>query len=313
MARFVAVALCMAVAAGAANTAASAGDTAAPVSSECAAAASRRVNWYLAGGRIPQNVAFLANNSASATGVYLCCNSFSFAADGSFAGLSAAQVAAETTPLRALGLKLYYVVGIAEAAVHSGAWTHGIAAAVAAATLAPAAFDGFIVDYEPADNYTAAHAQAYADFLGALAGALHPVGKVLGFDVAGWGILDFWKIYATTGADIFTSMTPTYSGANLTNSQLFLAGEIAGGIPLAAIGVGIGTALAPGEKPEWNYNWTADKLSTFLAFVGETGLQQVDFWRADIDHYQDVAPYFLEQAAAFLHPPACQCAPAPAA
>lgn len=55
-----------------------------------------------------------------------------------------------------------------------------------------AGFDGFMVDYEPADNYTQKHVDAYANFLSHLSGALHKINKKVGADVAGIKIFFFF-------------------------------------------------------------------------------------------------------------------------
>ena len=258
----------------------------------------RRVNWYTNAGRVDANVAWVTAHGTALTGLYLCCNAFSFADNGTFSGISSATVRAQTQPLYAIrNMSLMYVIGVSGAAIHSGAWeTH-----VAAAAIATDGFDGFIVDYEPTSNYTVQHAHAYAAFLTALGGALHARGKTLGFDTAGWGILDFWSEYRSTGVDIFTSMTPTYKGNDITESQAFVLKQISDGIPLGHIAAGIGTMLVDGEAPKWNYNWTSARLQTFTTWLSDTAhVSQIDFWRCDIDSYQTTAPYYFAVAEAFL-------------
>lgn len=264
------------------------------------AAPARRVNWYVDSGRVDANAAFIAQHAGALTGMYLCCNGFAFAANGTFGGLSAATVRAQTQPLYAAraNLTLFYVAAIDGAAVHSGAWAAHVGAAADAAVTG--GFAGFIVDYEPDTNYTAAHARAYAAFLTALATALHTRGKRLGFDTAGWGILDYWGVYKDTGADIFTSMTPTYDGTNVTLNEEFVDEQVAAGVPVDHVAAGIGTMLAPGQAPEWDYNWTQPKLSEFATWLGAHGVAQIDFWRADIDSYKVTASWYFDIAAAFL-------------
>ena len=120
------------------------------VASAVAAAPSRSVRWYVDAGRVDANVAFVAAHGDALSGLYLCCNSFAFAADGTFGGISAATVREQTAPLYAAraNLSLYYVVGVDDAAIHSGSWAAHVGAAAAAA----ADFQGFIVDYEPDTN-----------------------------------------------------------------------------------------------------------------------------------------------------------------
>jgi hypothetical protein len=83
-----------------------------------------------------------------------------------------------------------------------GAWVGGLAdAAAALAPLAKAGLTGLVIDYEPVDNYTAAHATAFASYLSALAAALKPLGLSVGMDIAGWTILapNYWPIYVAAG------------------------------------------------------------------------------------------------------------------
>ncbi len=261
------------------------------------------MNWYLSAGQIEGNVAFAIANAASISGAYLCCNAFSFNATGDWvAGTPDERVANETAPLRALGLSpLMYVIGVAQEAIYSGSWARGIEDAVA--TAARTGIDGFIVDYEPVANYTRAHAEAYAAFLAALGTALHANASArlrLGFDVAGWSILDQWEVYATLPVDIFTSMTPTYFGTNQTANRDFISGEVAGGVPAAAISAGIGSMLAVPGTAKWDYNWTQGALTDFLTWLPTAGVTGVDVWRADIDGYGYTADWFLDGVAAFL-------------
>jgi hypothetical protein len=287
-----------------------------PSTMESASAApARKVNWYVGGGAVAANVAFALENSSALTGMYLCCNSYSWHPNGSFSGISDAEALSMVTPLSPPSLplspplELIFVVSVSNESIASGSWAGNVD--VAAATAARVGVRGFVVDYEPVTNYTVAHAQAYAAFLTALADALHARGLVLGADVAGWSILDRWDVYAPTPVDFFTSMTPTYFGSNLTMNEAFVSGALAAGIAPSRFGTGIGTILAPGCKPEWDYKWTQSALDTFLGWVGGQGVGRVDFWRADIDHYQQTADWVVEAAAAYLKAgPSAPAAPA---
>eukprot|EP00756_Hemistasia_phaeocysticola_P065709 Hpha_TRINITY_DN8738_c0_g1::TRINITY_DN8738_c0_g1_i2::g.45172::m.45172 len=117
---------------------------------------------------------------------------------------------------------------------------------------------------------------------------MHKHGKESGFDAAGWGILNAWQYYNTTGADIATSMTPTYNWlGNGEKLRSFILGELSGGMPRSSIGAGIGTTVAPGRTGKWDYNWTEPTLNQFVSWLkSEEGgnIPRVDFWRADIDY-----------------------------
>lgn len=279
------------------------------------------VSWYMPAGTGEQTLAWLASAaqlaapagsatqadaSTIATGVYLCCNQFSIDAGGGLSQPSIAALHTQSSALLQAGLTVHYVMGISNESIASGSWRDGLAIASLANTALVSGINGYIVDYEPANNYTEAHARAYADFLTALATAMHQVrGASVGFDSAGWGILDYWGVYNSTGMDIATSMSPTYAYTGDGSAQRdFIMKQVAGGMPLASIGAGIGTMLTSDHKPEWQYNWTAPTLSAFAGWLqGTAGVRRMDFWRADIDHnYAPTAtqPFVFQSAAAFL-------------
>ena len=205
--------------------------------------------------------------------------------------------------------------------MHSGAWVGGLAAAAAAlAPLAKSGLTGLVVDYEPVDNYTAAHATAFASYLSALAAALKPLGLSVGMDIAGWTILapDFWPIYlAAGGVSRFTSMTPTYDANNLTENRLFV-GEALRSLPAGAYAAGIGSVLASDQQPRcvkagMDFKWNESDLVPFVAWLGEAGVATIDVWRCDIDsHYpapDPTAPWLFDALANFLEAPAPAVAP----
>ena len=215
--------------------------------------ATRRVNWYLSSANVADNADLIARHGGAISGGYLCCGFGGTLANGTWASQATAEVLAQMAPLTTSGREAWLVSSVAEAAVKSGAWASGGAPSGAAAALAPlaaAGLSGVIVDYEPADNYTAAHAQAYAEFLGALAAALAPVGVSLGVDIAGWGILGqaFWPIYLqhAPGLSRFTSMTPTYDATNVTEDRAFVHEAIAA-FPGGSYAAGVGSVLGAGS------------------------------------------------------------------
>ena len=104
-------------------------------------------------------------------------------------------------PLAALGLEVWPVIGLNESAVLDGKVTSGISGIVSAAKATDVT--GIMIDYEPASDYTLQHAQKYASFAKALATALHEEGIQLGMDLAQWGILGYFDVYKTVGADCY--------------------------------------------------------------------------------------------------------------
>jgi hypothetical protein len=186
---------------------------AAAVLALCFVADARGVNWYVSSSNIAGNSAFLDSHGDALTGAYLCCNFVSFAANGSFSTrFTPAESAAQIAVFSSRNVdELWAVSGVSEAAIHSGSWQAGLAdAAVTAQALLADGLMGLILDYEPADNYTQAHADAFGRFLGALSTAIAPLR--VGMDIASWGILGaaFWPQYAGRGVSRYTSMTPTF-------------------------------------------------------------------------------------------------------
>lgn len=282
-----------------------------------ASADARGVNWYVASGNTAGNAALLAQHGNSITGAYLCCNLFSFAANGSFAArYSPSDTAAQAAVFTSQNVdEVWAVSGVDEKAIHSGAWAAGLAeAARVSQTLLSDGLLGLIIDYEPADNYTQAHAVAYGEFLGALSAAIAPLR--VGMDIAGWGVLGkpFWPQFAGRGVSRFTSMTPTYDAKNVSADYAFVA-DAQAFFPPGAYAAGVGTVLAPGGPAcgGGDYLWTNSTFAPFVDFLGASSVEFVDIWRCDIDSPYDkgapdrTAPFFFDALAKFLAP-----VPAPA-
>jgi hypothetical protein len=259
------------------------------------------VNWYV-NTNDAGNAAFLAAHADVISGAYLCCNLISFNATGDY-------VARDFTPsiavFTARSVETWALAGVDAAAVHSGAWARGLAAATAAAQgLLAAGLAGLIVDYEPSSDYSPAHAEAYGAFLGNLSAAIAPLR--VGMDVAGWGILGpaFWPHYLQRGVSRFTSMTPTYDASNVTANRVFVKAALSA-LPPGSYAAGIGSVLAPGPC-KWNYQWTNATLAPFVQFLTEQSVEFLDVWRCDIDSPYDTkgpdatAPFFLEALKGFL-------------
>ena len=247
----------------------------------------RRVNWYLAASRTADNAALIAAHGGAITGGYLCCGYGGILANGTFTSVPTAEALSWMAPLTSASREAWLVSSISESAVRSGAWRSvGLERAAAAlAPLASAGLAGILVDYEPADNYTSAHASAYGAYLGALAAALAPLGLSVGVDVAEWGILkqEFWPAYAGRGLARFTSMTPTYNARNVSENRAFVSDALRA-FPTGAFAAGVGTVLA-GDTPcaGGDYLWTAQSFPPFVAWMAAAGVETVDVWRCDID------------------------------
>lgn len=177
-------------------------------------------------------------------------------------------------PLSALGLEVWPVIGLNESAVLDGKVSGGIAGIVAYAKAANVT--GIMIDYEPASDYTLQHAQKYAAFAKALATALHAEGVELGMDLAQWGILGFYDVYKTVGADcymvrrvarvarhphqwphadtnvsspVMAQSMATYSGKNVTRDQGVVQDMVASGMPMHTLAFGVSSATpASAEK-----------------------------------------------------------------
>ena len=273
-------------------------------------AAARGVNWYVASSNLEGNVALLKTHASSISGAYLCCNLQGFAANGSFTErFSDSDLAAQVAVFTGAAAETWVMGGVAEAAEHSGAWAAGLpAAARAGARLLSLGVEGIIVDYEPADNYTFAHAAAYGAFLGALSAAVSPLR--VGMDIAGWGILGpaFWPAFTGVGVSRFTSMTPTYGAENVTASRAFVDAALSF-FPPGAFAAGIGTVLAAGARPcgGGDFLWTNATLAPFVSFLGAQNVEFVDVWRCDIDSPYGragapdaTAPFFFAALESFL-------------
>jgi hypothetical protein len=255
------------------------------------------------------NAAFLHAHGDALTGGYLCCNFVSFAANGTFLlRFSEADSFSQISVFTARNLETWAVGGVDENSIHSRSWEAGLAAAKAeSALLLKAGLMGIIMDYEPADNYTAPHAAAYGDFLEALARAVSPLR--VGIDIAAWGILgpSFWPLYANRGVSRFTSMTPTYDAKNVSEDFHFVR-QALDYFPPGSFAAGIGSVLSTPKCAGGDFLWTNSTLSPFVAFLGQQSVEYIDVWRCDIDTPYDVAspdptaPFFLDALVDFLNP-----------
>ncbi|KAA0163140.1 hypothetical protein FNF31_02963 [Cafeteria roenbergensis] len=280
---------------------------------------------YLALGRKSENTATVRAAKGALTGAYLCCNLGEMQADGSVTSRkNATEVADETEAIRAAlasvtgraDPEVWHVVGVSQQAIESRSWARSGAPGKFAELAASWHSTGLIVDYEPSTNYSQAHAEAYGRFLEGLGEALRNASAAgagggsqremrAGMDFAGWGILDqpFWHAYAAASLGRYTSMSPTYSGADLLKDEAFAKSALAGPLPAHAVAFGLGTELdSKCPPPKWQYHWTEAPLRKFLADLASRGALSVDLWRADIDGYcaEGTAPWMLDAVRDFV-------------
>jgi hypothetical protein len=276
-----------------------------------ATSATRRVNWYLSSGNVADNAMLIADHGDAISGGYLCCGFGGFGADGAWKSMATAMALAQQAPLTGAvpPREVWWVTGVDQAALRSGAWSRGLSTATAAlAPLAAVGLRGLIVDYEPAENYTQAHAHALGDFLGGLAAAVAPLNLSVGMDIAGWGLLDaqFWPAYLGRGLTRFTSMTPTYDATNVTEDKVFVAQAMAA-LPAGTFAAGVGTVLTDEARCGKNmprYLWTEATFEPFVNYIAGAGVTTIDVWRCDIDlpypAPDPTAPWYFAALSRFL-------------
>lgn len=253
------------------------------------AVCARQVHWYLASGNTEGNAAFLSAHPSAITGAYLCCNWATFLPNGSFTSNGVSNMLSQMSVITDTNRDAWIVIGVSQQAIYSGSWKNGMAGAAATAkeiVQANALFQGWIVDYEPDSNYSMQHAEAYGNFLGALAAAIKPVGAALAMDIAGWGVLnvDFWPAFLNRGIARFTSMTPTYDGSNITENEVFVR-EALSRLPPGTYAAGLSSQVSdPTAKcAEGDSHWNSTNMPAFVQWMAQEGVDFVDVWRSDID------------------------------
>jgi hypothetical protein len=244
---------------------------------------SREVNWYVSEGRVASNADLIARYPGALSGAYLCCGFGHFNASGNFVmpNYSIKEYAPFLVPFTSTNRSAWIVMGVDTNAVQAGTWRAGLAeASRAAAAIAQLGVRGWIVDYEPVKNYTEEHAEQYGAFLGALSASLAAVGLRTAIDVAGWSILSpqFWPHYLGRGLGRFTSMTPTYSGRNVTENTIFVRQAMAA-LPPGTYAAGIGSTWSPPSAcPGGDFLWNASTLPPFVDFLKGEGVTSIDMY-----------------------------------
>jgi hypothetical protein len=99
------------------------------------AVALRDIHWYMASGNVKGNTAFLQAHPNAITGVYLCCNWGTFAANGSFIAPDVEAVLNDMAVFTDTKRDAWIVIGVSQEAIYSGAWKYGLEEAAIAASL----------------------------------------------------------------------------------------------------------------------------------------------------------------------------------
>ena len=270
----------------------------------CPAESSRRVRWYVSSGRVDDNVEFAREHSNAITGFYGCCGLAHVDDVGNVTFKHNISDGIHSMMYAVPNRRLTYhaVFGVTEASICNGTAIRGIPDLVDFAKQNQ--IDGLLCDYEPSENYTETHAKAYANFLDSLAQALHEENMEMGFDVAGWGILDFWDVYAPLHIDFYTSMSPTYNAKNISQDKSFVT-DLVAAVGSRRTSIGIGSVPDPNYVSDCknmpNYTWTNETFTSFTEWLRNyAGVSDIDIWRCDIDHYGKTADWYLAALERFL-------------
>ena len=188
-------------------------------------------------------------------------------------------------PYLDMGLTVHVAMSMETAALTDGVAGKSIAAASKWTTTH--GVSGLMLDYEPSIEPAARPrmVKLYASYLKSLASSLHMVSKEAGMCISSWGILDYYGEYADTSLDIMMSMAGTYFGTNVSKNMYNVQQELAAGVSLKQISIGVGSMMTSScrQRQRWNYNWTQARLSEFVAWAEHKGVESIDVWRADID------------------------------
>eukprot|EP01063_Lacrimia_lanifica_P032486 TRINITY_DN555_c4_g1_i2.p1 TRINITY_DN555_c4_g1~~TRINITY_DN555_c4_g1_i2.p1 ORF type:complete len:307 (+),score=106.99 TRINITY_DN555_c4_g1_i2:53-973(+) len=236
--------------------------------------------------------------------VYWCCIQYQFTDKGAFGGLRRSEdLQANLDAFRGV-FKQNWVVGTVDeafiksaAAFDSDFMKEQFASAAAAAQ--QHGIDGYLVDFEPKDDYSEAMSHNYMLFLKAFKSAM-PANVGVGMNVAGWGILNRFEEYAAANLTVYTSMSNTYFGNHPSRSIASLKEEVAA-LPKEAIRVGIGSELTSYTSgTQGDYKWTAPALTEVLNALWDLDIPRVDVWRADIDvAHLNITAFMIDGLTAF--------------
>jgi len=171
-----------------------------------------------------------------------------------------------------------------------------------------AGLDGYLLDFEPQNTlyHNKDIARNYSRFIHALGRAMHVEGLELGIDVADFSAVsvnqDFFDQYAVgSSVDFFTSMSPTYSGANTSEDTLF-AEKLKKKVGRERTRIGIGS-MPPGGTPTEVFNWTESKLNYFTTYLKSRHFEHIDIWPCYLSScpiHDETATWFFQPLANFL-------------
>jgi hypothetical protein len=281
----------------------------------------RQVRWWMNSGGTVNNLKLIDAHPKAITGLYTYLG-LGVGDSGHFehGSRNATNLRELFAPYYARGLDVTPALSLTNKSIISGNAAKYVAEVAAFAKSVN--ISGLMLDFEP-DTSETVWVHAYADYVTAFSQAMHEHGLRAEMCVSAWGILDGhalpngegYGIYAKTGVDKMMSMSGTYFGTNVTNNLVNVDNELHDGVSLHQLAVGIGTQIDPtisGGCPPVGpmgckvaggqcYNWTEQKLTSFVAALVERGVTTIDMWRADIDAEGDcTAPYYFEVAENFL-------------
>jgi len=160
-----------------------------------------------------------------------------------------------------------------------------------------------MVDYETHKDITQAHAQKYANFLSKLSTGMHREGMEAAMCVSSWGIMTKFGLYAKTGVDSMMTMASTYFGRDVSANKDWVTTMLNQGTSLDQAAIGVGTMQASGhtDSQQWDYKWSSSKLHSFVSWLQDNEIRNLDVWRSDIDSLTGAPEqYFYDYAEAFL-------------
>lgn len=253
------------------------------------------IEWWLGSyspSYIGQNQAFLTTHADVVTGVFHCCRGIGMLPNGSLTETTASVDGPFFKNLTAFEKSRQLTPVLIPISPNAEAMLAGVASRSVndlAALPSEFGFDGLVVDYEPHDNLTSAHAADFASWLKALSSALHAKGHTLAVCVSDWGKIgpEYYKLLSSAGADRYVSMGSTYKNSLeiKVNVDLMVAS-----FPIDTITVGLGTMVPSACRCVYgnsgnctgNYEWTEDTLGTFVSWVHSKSIKHLAIWRSDI-------------------------------
>ena len=268
----------------------------------CVSGMKPTVNWYT-NTNLDNNKRIYKVNPSVFDGFYFCCGEYEFTGNGKFTFKNSSGLVPNIDHFRSKVSSIYIHGGILSDEIFSIDFDDLKPAFKQAAELAQQLnIDGYLVDYEPHSD-SKDLAKNYTNFLHEFGTILHKYDVKIGCDIAGWGILKYFDLYAKSELDFYTSMTPTYNGNNLTYNEEYVHNELQY-IKPDNLRTGIGSMLTTyPANHTWYFNWTKSELNTFLNFLkDDVKVPSVDIWRADMDNNgYDTESWFYNDLNSFVN------------